>query len=76
MSRTRGHGRPGSRGYPVCRGCSACSWWPRRMQRAGKRTGRVVARELIDEVGVVLTGDDPSWWDDAAEDAELTSRLR
>jgi hypothetical protein len=46
------------------------------MQRAGKRTDRIVAHEVLDAVDVVLTGDDPRWWDDAAEDAELTSGLR
>lgn len=31
-----------------CRGCPACSWWPKREQREGKRTAKVVAREDVE----------------------------
>jgi hypothetical protein len=70
MSRSR-HERGRPRGYPVCRGCPRCSWFPKRLQDSGKRTDRVLRVEEADELAVTLTGDDPSWWDDAAEDAEL-----
>ncbi len=54
MSRTRGHGRKGSRGYPVCRGCTACSWYPKRFQREGRRDLHKLKREIAAEDGVPL----------------------
>lgn len=43
MSRSRR--QRGRRGYPVCEGCTACSWFPKRLQREGKRTDKVLAQE-------------------------------
>jgi len=48
MSRSR-HQR-GRRGYPVCEGCTACSWFPKRLQREGRRTRKVEQKEEADDV--------------------------
>ena len=69
MSRTRGHRR---RGYPVCSGCTACSWFPKRLQREGKRTEKVQSAEDEYAVEVALAGGVWSWRDDFDEDFDVT----
>lgn len=85
MSRTKNHRRypAGPRfghqsrnryyhGSGYCTGCTACPWFPKHLQHGYHREERRLQAELADDVHVTLTGEDWSWWDDAADDASAT----